>query len=67
MDLKGKRVAVAGLGSSGVQIIANVQPLVDHLYTWVRTPTWLTPGFASKYAGGPGGENFTCKSQGLVF
>jgi cation diffusion facilitator CzcD-associated flavoprotein CzcO len=55
--LDGKRVAVLGAGSSGVQIVANIQPLVKHLYTWVRSPIWITSGFASKFAG-PNGQNF---------
>ncbi|OQV00818.1 hypothetical protein CLAIMM_06266 [Cladophialophora immunda] len=57
LDLNGKRVAVVGIGSSGVQIIAKIQPQVEKLYTWISTPTWMTPSFASKYSG-PGGLNF---------
>ncbi|KAH8586249.1 hypothetical protein B0O99DRAFT_703109 [Bisporella sp. PMI_857] len=56
-DLTGKRVAVIGSGSSGVQVVASIYPLVSHLYTWVRSPTWITAGFAQKYAG-KGGANF---------
>lgn len=55
--LDDKKVAVLGAGSSGVQIVANIQPLVKHLYTWVRSPIWLSAGFASKFAG-PDGRNF---------
>ncbi|OAP58404.1 hypothetical protein AYL99_07494 [Fonsecaea erecta] len=57
LDLNGKRVAVVGIGSSGVQIIAKIQSQVEKLYTWISTPTWMTPSFASKYSG-PGGLNF---------
>ena len=64
LDLKGKRVAVVGNGSSGIQLVANVQPEVDHLYTWIRSATWLTPGFAQKWAGEKG-ANFDCEQ--LVF
>jgi cation diffusion facilitator CzcD-associated flavoprotein CzcO len=49
------------MGSSGVQIVANIQKEVEHLYTWISTPTWMTPGFAPKYSG-PGGTNFSCES-----
>ncbi|OQU97838.1 hypothetical protein CLAIMM_03718 [Cladophialophora immunda] len=56
-DLKGKRVAVVGSGSSGVQIVASIYNDVSKLYTWVRTPTWITAGFAQKYAG-EHGANF---------
>lgn len=59
-SLEGKRVAVLGVGSSGVQIIANIAQSVEKLYTWIRSPTWITAGFAQRFAG-PGGENFLCK------
>lgn len=55
--LAGKRVAVIGAGSSGVQIVANIQPDVAHLYHWVRSPIWVTPGFAQTWAG-KDGANF---------
>jgi cation diffusion facilitator CzcD-associated flavoprotein CzcO len=58
-DLKGKRVAVIGSGSSGVQVVASIYPEVSKLYTWVRSPTWITAGFAQKFAG-PDGANLEC-------
>lgn len=60
LTLEKKRVAVVGNGSSGIQIVAEIQPYVDHLYTWIRSPTWMTPGFAQKWAGKDGG-NFKCE------
>lgn len=59
-DLTGKRVAVIGIGSSGIQVTAAIAPIVDRIYTWVRSPTWITAGFAGKFAG-PNGANFECK------
>ncbi|KAI1630479.1 cyclohexanone monooxygenase [Exophiala viscosa] len=56
-NLNGKDVAVLGCGSSGVQIIPTIQPDVKSLTTFVRTPTWITAGFAQNHAG-PGGSNF---------
>lgn len=53
-------MAVVGTGSSGVQVIPCIAPDVAQLYTWIRSPTWITAGFAQKYAG-PGGTNFECK------
>lgn len=35
-DLKDKKVAVVGAGSSGVQIVAKIIPEVKQLYHWVR-------------------------------
>ncbi|KAH0844333.1 putative sterigmatocystin biosynthesis monooxygenase stcW [Fonsecaea pedrosoi] len=57
LSLRGKRVAVVGNGSSGIQLVANIHQEASHLYTWIRSPTWITPGFAQKYAG-PNGGNF---------
>ena len=62
LDLKGKRVAVIGVGSSGIQITATIASQVSQLYTWVRSPTWVTAGFAQKFAGADGG-NFACMSS----
>ncbi|KAJ3998549.1 FAD/NAD-P-binding domain-containing protein [Lentinula boryana] len=56
-DYKNKRVAVIGSGSSGIQVLATIQPDVKQLYHWIRSPTWITPGFAQQFAA-PGGQNF---------
>lgn len=58
--LDGKRVAVVGVGSSGIQVTANIASKVEKLYTWVRSPTWITAGFAQGHAG-PNGANFECE------
>lgn len=63
LSLQGKKVAVVGNGSSGVQIVANIHKDVSELFTWIRTPTWMTAGFAQRYAG-PKGENFECAHAG---
>lgn len=62
-DLRDKRVAVIGSGSSGVQTVATIYSEVSKLYTWVRSPTWITAGFAQKYAG-ENGANFECEWSG---
>ncbi|KAJ9645779.1 hypothetical protein H2199_002819 [Coniosporium tulheliwenetii] len=49
-DLDGKRVAVIGAGSSGVQIVSAIQKKVDRLYHWIRSPIWITAGFAQGWA-----------------
>ncbi|OAP57927.1 hypothetical protein AYL99_08665 [Fonsecaea erecta] len=56
-DLKGKRVAVIGSGSSGVQVCASIYKDVEHMYTWVRNPTWITAAFGQQFAG-KDGRNF---------
>ncbi|KAH7489978.1 FAD-binding monooxygenase [Fusarium oxysporum f. sp. matthiolae] len=57
VDWKGKKVAVLGSGSSGVQIVPTIQPDVKELVTFLRSPTWITAGFAQTKAG-PNGANF---------
>jgi cation diffusion facilitator CzcD-associated flavoprotein CzcO len=43
VDFAGKRVAVVGTGSSGVQIIPVIAPEVASLTVYQRTPNWATP------------------------
>ncbi|KAF2652919.1 cyclohexanone monooxygenase [Lophiostoma macrostomum CBS 122681] len=62
VDLRGKRVAVIGMGSSGIQVTAEISQYVEHMYTWIRSPTWITAGFAQNHAG-PDGTNFEYSSK----
>jgi cation diffusion facilitator CzcD-associated flavoprotein CzcO len=48
LELKDKTVAVIGAGSSGVQIVSNITPMVGKLINFIRSPTWITAGFAQK-------------------
>jgi cation diffusion facilitator CzcD-associated flavoprotein CzcO len=43
VDVAGKRVAVVGTGSSGVQIIPAIAGQVASLTVYQRTPNWCTP------------------------
>ncbi|MGE2716276.1 flavin-containing monooxygenase [Mycolicibacterium litorale] len=43
VDFSGKRVAVIGTGSSGVQIISAIAEQVASLTVYQRTPNWCTP------------------------
>ena len=56
-DLKDKTVAVIGGGSSAVQIVPNIQPIVKKLIPFLRSPVWVTTGLGAQYAG-PNGTNF---------
>lgn len=51
------RVAVIGGGSSAVQIVPSLQPKVQKLTAFLRSPVWVTTGFGAKHAA-PGGTNF---------
>jgi cation diffusion facilitator CzcD-associated flavoprotein CzcO len=58
-DLTGKTVAVIGAGSSGIQTVSAVYPKVAKLYTWVRSPTWITAAIGQRFAS-KDGHNFDC-------
>ncbi|HVX12300.1 MAG TPA: NAD(P)/FAD-dependent oxidoreductase [Pirellulales bacterium] len=42
-DLTGKRVAVIGTGASAIQFVPKIQPAVQQLYLFQRTPAWILP------------------------
>ncbi|KAF4867728.1 FAD-binding monooxygenase moxY [Colletotrichum siamense] len=51
----GLTVAVIGNGSSGVQILPEIQPDVKELVHFVREPTWVVPGRLQLLAQGAAG------------
>jgi cation diffusion facilitator CzcD-associated flavoprotein CzcO len=42
-DLTGKRVASIGTGASAIQLVPQVQPDVEKLHVFQRTPPWIFP------------------------
>ncbi|KAH8810611.1 hypothetical protein F5884DRAFT_875183 [Xylogone sp. PMI_703] len=54
-DLADKKVAVIGSGASGIQIVPAIQPVVKHLTSFNRSPTWIAGEFAGQFA--PEGRN----------
>jgi cation diffusion facilitator CzcD-associated flavoprotein CzcO len=42
-DLAGTRVAVIGTGASAIQFVPEIQPVVEQLYVYQRTPPWILP------------------------
>ncbi|PTM97953.1 cation diffusion facilitator CzcD-associated flavoprotein CzcO [Streptomyces sp. VMFN-G11Ma] len=42
-DLRGKRVAMVGTGASAIQIVPSIQPQVESLTLFQRTPPWVMP------------------------
>lgn len=42
-DVRGKRVAVVGNGSTGVQLLAPVAEEAAHVTVFQRTPQWISP------------------------
>jgi 4-hydroxyacetophenone monooxygenase len=43
LDVGGKRVAVFGNGSTGVQLLAPVSEEAEHVSVFQRTPQWIAP------------------------
>ena len=50
VDLKGKRVAVIGIGATGIQVIQTIAPQVGSLKVFVRTPQYVIPMQNPKYS-----------------
>jgi len=42
-DIAGERVAVIGTGASSIQFVPQIQPQVNALYVYQRTPPWIMP------------------------
>jgi cation diffusion facilitator CzcD-associated flavoprotein CzcO len=42
-DLTGRRVAVIGTGASAIQAVPEIQPIVESLAVFQRTPPWVVP------------------------
>jgi cation diffusion facilitator CzcD-associated flavoprotein CzcO len=42
-DLSGERVASIGTGASAIQYVPRIQPEVERLYVFQRTPPWVMP------------------------
>jgi cation diffusion facilitator CzcD-associated flavoprotein CzcO len=43
VDLTGKRVAVIGTGCSAIQTVPAIQPIVEHVDVYQRSPGWTFP------------------------
>jgi cation diffusion facilitator CzcD-associated flavoprotein CzcO len=41
VDLRGRRVAVVGTGASAIQFVPQIQPEVERLHLFMRTPPWV--------------------------
>lgn len=60
-DWKGKRVAVIGNGSSGIQAVAAMAPKVSRMVNYVRNPTWISINFLAQHA--KDGHNFAYSDE----
>lgn len=51
VDLTGKRVAVIGTGCSAIQAVPAIQPIVERLDVYQRSPGWTIPRMDYAYPG----------------
>src|SRR4051794_14165306 len=42
-DLAGEKVAVIGTGASAIQVVPAIQPIVESIAVYQRTPAWVVP------------------------
>jgi cation diffusion facilitator CzcD-associated flavoprotein CzcO len=50
VDLAGRRVAVIGTGCSAIQVVPAIQPFVEHLDVYQRSPGWTLPKMDFAYS-----------------
>ncbi len=50
VDLAGKRVAVVGTGCSAIQVVPAIQPIVDQVDVYQRSPGWTLPKMDFPYS-----------------
>jgi cation diffusion facilitator CzcD-associated flavoprotein CzcO len=50
VDLAGKRVGVVGTGCSAIQVVPAIQPIVDQVYVYQRSPGWTFPKMDFPYS-----------------
>ncbi|OAL32862.1 hypothetical protein AYO20_07653 [Fonsecaea nubica] len=55
-DFSGKRVAVVGNGSSGIQIVPEMQKVASKMVNFIRSKAWISAPFADDFSKDPGGN-----------
>jgi cation diffusion facilitator CzcD-associated flavoprotein CzcO len=50
VDLTGKRVAVIGTGCSAIQVVPAIQPIVEQVDVYQRSPGWTLPKMDFEYS-----------------
>lgn len=56
-DWEGKKVAVIGNGSSGIQVVTGMASKTARIVNYVRNPTWVSVNFLPEHA--REGKNFS--------
>lgn len=66
-NLKGKRVALVGAGSSAVQILPSIYADADKIYTWIRSKIWITGDFSQSFVRADGANYSYTDEQQKIF
>ena len=61
-DCNGKRIAVIGNGSSGIQAFGALQKQAKQITHYIRSATWISLNYMSQFTRNADGRNFACKS-----
>lgn len=61
VDLKNKRIAVIGNGSSGIQVFGALQAKAAQITHYIRAPTWISLNYLSQFT--PNGKNFQYSAE----
>ena len=64
-DWQGKNVAIIGSGSSAIQIVPELQPIIGKMKSFIRSPTWIAPsqGFVDPKNEGPKNFYYTAEEK----
>lgn len=66
-DFTGKTVCVIGNGSTGLQIVPNLQKVVKKMVAIIRSPTWISPTYVAHKSKVDKGKNFECESFSSLY
>ena len=62
VELAGKRVAVVGTGCSAIQVVPAIQPIVEQVDVYQRSPGWTFPKMDFAYSSAPSGSSSASRS-----
>lgn len=60
-DVRNKRIAVIGNGSSGIQAFGALQKQAKHITHYIRSATWISLNYMGQFTRNSDGRNFECK------
>lgn len=61
VNVEGKRIAVIGNGSSGIQAFGALQKQASSITHYIRSATWISLNYMSQFTRNMDGRNFSCQ------